>query len=526
MAWDEERSRDRIREFRARQPTVSITVEDFQSYFSERRPSISKALLENSAARTDPILNLPYNKAVNTVGVHVYASLLEFDNQLTDTLRETEASHERALQFLHVHYGACDRLIAAFGIQRVDFHGHRLHAVVLTPEGANHAKTRALKAVAFANAFLQLVVRQAELFGGRFRTGVAIGIDSGPAVAINSGRGSEPEPLFVGSPANHAARLARNSAHGIYLSARVKRELSAAPTTPFSDDDLPSNQISILNEEVRKLDIRDAVSGASLIERAREVSDVYFEGLRSIPSSASGPVSFTFHTHRVPLSTLRFDDHYPSNSVRMGMSSIFADLDGFTAYIDNAIRTGGIAEAVANLHTIRAEFAACLKNDFGGKKIRFVGDCLHAVTSKGSDDKETAIDAIVIAGALRSSFLVLQSELPNIRGLDLAIGLEFGPTPITRIGLRGESSVRCSASKATCNSENMQRDCDKNETKIGERLRGLIPFRVANAFGMDGKISGLDYQTALLITGSSSSAPTPSAAGPLRAHSGLRAHSF
>lgn len=78
--------------------------------------------------------------------------------------------------------------------------------------------------------------------------------------------------------------------------------------------------------------------------------------------------AFRFHHKEPPLKDIVFAEHPPSNAIRMPLASIFADIDGFTAYVDHAIQTGNVAEAVANLHVLRAEMAAVLREDFGGAK--------------------------------------------------------------------------------------------------------------------------------------------------------------
>src|SRR3954468_24366039 len=89
----------------------------------------------------------------------------------------------------------------------------------------------------------------------------------------------------------------------------------------------------------------------------------------------------------------------PSNSIRMPVVSTFADLSGFTAYVDRCIATGRVQEMTANLHVIRGELAPCARDDFGARKIRFIGDCLHGLIAEG-DRTETDKPASVEAGVL------------------------------------------------------------------------------------------------------------------------------
>ncbi|MDF1678932.1 adenylate/guanylate cyclase domain-containing protein [Ponticaulis sp.] len=511
MAWSEERSRARIRKFIEDNPISRMRVQQFGEYYQDRSRQIIEDSQKGLNPRRDPILELSYNQAITTDGVHIYANLIDFNDTLTENQRETEASHERALQFLHLHYRACDELIRAFGIQRVDFHGGRLHAVVLAPEGPHREVERVQTAIAFAQSFIDMVRSQSDLFQSRYRTDVCIGIDSGKAVAINSGRKPEQEPLFVGSPANHAAKLAATDIPGIVPSNRV-RQVAGILTAGRLMSAFDVTRLAKL-----ALDFVDA-SGIKTELRVSEAADAFLSEQRSLSRSGSRPPSFTFHKHTPPLKSIDYNLLSASNSIRMGMASLFADLDGFTAYVDEAVRTNRIAQAVHDLHVIRREFVWCTRDDFGAKKVRFIGDCLHAISSQGDDDRSTAEDAIQIAAAIRSSFYVLKESLPSIRSLGLAIGLESGPTPVSRIGFRGEGSVRCSSSKATCASEELQSACDDGDMRVGPRALSAASLRYSNIFDADGYRNDLHYDELMSIVGGSTSAHI--SAEPHRSHLG------
>jgi hypothetical protein len=121
--------------------------------------------------------------------------------------------------------------------------------------------------------------------------------------------------------------------------------------------------------------------------------------------------------------------------------------------------------------------------------------------------------------------------LPGIAGLGLAIGIDYGATPICRLGLRGEASVRAAASRATCVSEAEQRRCSGSETALGEDAYRASPANVREAFGTERVLQNFDVDTAELILGTMPSpyismgtqggsfrAHEPDAAPPMRAH--------
>lgn len=526
MAWNAQRSRERIAKFNSQFVASGVVVEDFATQYRAR---ILKEAGTFSDGRETQVKDLPYGRAVLTDGVHIYANLMDFNSAYAGQSSESEASQKRAMQFLHLHYGASDRLVSTFEIQRVDYHSARLHAVVLAPTDSEHE--RVLKAVAFANSFVEMVQRTNQMFGGRYSTQVRIGIDSGKTVAINSGRRNEPEPLFVGSPANKAAHLAQGNDAGIFLSERARLILSGGADNSQTIQKLNEQTLRFHDVEIKKL--RNS-SGTFLDESVRRAIDEYVDELRLKDTGADPtPAVFNFHEHEPPLKTIDFAQHPPSNAIRMPMVSLYADIDGYTAYVDQAIATNSIAQAVQNLHVIRGEFSAVLRDDFGGRKIRFIGDCIHGVLASGVannvDSAKTVKEAVKAAGALRSSFDLCKSLLPGIHSLGLAIGVEYGTSPMCRIGLRGDASVRCAASTAIIKSEELQTGCDGTQTAVGQKALDAGGINVRHVF-RNGVCSNLDYDSAVtLIEGMPApavvgSAPPMAVVAPMQAHSPLKAH--
>src|SRR3546814_4018954 len=98
-----------------------------------------------------------------------------------------------------------------------------------------------------------------------------------------------------------------------------------------------------------------------------------------------------------------------------------------------------MATAATGIHVIREELNAVLKEDCGGKRVRFIGDCIHGLMTKvqeedtAKDDAPGAVeDAAVCAAAMKSSFDLCLEAVPGLDDLDLAIGIEYGPVPLTR----------------------------------------------------------------------------------------------
>ncbi|WP_165420661.1 adenylate/guanylate cyclase domain-containing protein [Rhizobium ruizarguesonis] len=486
MAWDRIRSGDRIQKALQTVPTTAVGVEAFEARAQQFH---------------NPLLRLPQNMAVLVDGAHVYVQLTDYNGVLQDAKRETSARNRRALQFLHIHYSACDSIIRDFGAQRVDFHGSRLHAVVATPPGKANERLRVERAIEMAQAIARMVeVTGQRVHRGEFQTGTRIGIDTGIAIAVNSGRGSEPEPLFLGDPANYAAKLAAGSDPGIFLSDRARALVGLHVLGTF---DLQRSGVYNMRDVSYGLGRASPmiVSDARIQTLSNEIKNAAEASIRD--------VDFIFHQHTPPLRTIDYGLLSPSNSIHMPLVSVFADIDGFTKYVGYCIANGQVRQLVSNLHAIRYESAATLKHDFEGKKVRFIGDCLHGIVAEGTgnqvDDQRSVIGSLQLAAGLRSSFDLCKVMLPGIQQLGLAIGLEIGPTPVTRLGLRGDMSVRCVTSKTVSDSEDLQSECTGRETMVGQKALALLPADLRSQFDFNGKIRDLDVQTLQRLRGISGS---------------------
>ncbi|KMO36534.1 guanylate cyclase [Methylobacterium variabile] len=517
MAWDLNRSRTRIARFMSTVPQSAVDVRTFDQAYLSQRTRDTQARGKRLGLDEAPIFALPRDRAIVVDGVHVYAQLLDYHDQIQEQGHETEASHKRVLQFLHLHYSATDRVVEEFEAQRVDYHGPRLHAVLVTPTGDE--RQRVLRAVAFAVALKETIEAAGRNFGGaRLRTRVRIGIDTGRAVAVSSGRGADLEPLFLGSPANYAAKLAEGDRPGIYLSDRARTVLSE-PTLGWA------MERSVALAADRQYGFANAGYGQAQSgfdpapTQARVLAAV--RALQSdldLATLTSPEATFRFHRHEPPLKTIGFGELMPSRSIRMGLASVFADLSGFTAYVDACIQGGRVAEMTANLHVIRGELAACARDDFGARKVRFIGDCLHGLVAVGTrlatESTATVDAAVMLAGGLRSSFDLCRGMLPGLGTMGIAIGSEYGETPISRIGIRGDRSVRCASSKAVSSSEAIQSDLNGRQTALGPVALANASPAVRRLFGR-GPAEDLDHERAArLVWPERSAAPARVAALP------------
>lgn len=490
MSWNQDRSTRRIAQLLSTVPQAGIRVEDFATTYRNRK--IAEAQLRGTGLTSGAIDALPYDAVVVTDGVHVYANLLDYDRYLEELGRETEAGCATLLEFLHLHYAGMDRLIEAYGAQRVDHHGGRVHAVILEPVGEVAEAERIRVALSLAAAMRELVNEASAAHQRRFGTRIRVGVESGRALAINSGRKGEPEPLFIGDAANIAAKQADDDEPGVALGPRARTVLAAERPQHLS-------LTGMLLDEAAYLPTAASTNLLAAFGRRTKVDEAFAEFRAAELADAGRAARFSFFRHSLPLAGIDFAALSPARTARQELVALFADLSGFTAYVHRATQTAQVREVVSNLHVLRGEMAAVLR-DFGGRKIRFIGDCIQGGLAEGSQaathEMDTIREAVRCAGGLRSSFELCQQLLPGIGELGLTIGLEYGNTPITRLGIRGVRSVRCSSSKAVTLSERVQRSCQRNETALGHNALANAPSAIRRAFGAAGVISGLDYEAA------------------------------
>jgi class 3 adenylate cyclase len=436
--------------------------------------------------RDTELTSLPRNVAYRINGVHLYADILNVRDLLRVTEVEGETCHRRTLRFLNLHYRAVHRILQRVDAIFVDFHNQRLHSVVAKPYESE--RDRVNRAVALGQLIIEVLTQTGE-DADHPAARVRVGIDTGLALAVNNGRRGHREPLFLGEPANRAAKRASGgSAVGIYLTNKARKAIGLDETQNEDVTVVTSEQV-IACQKKAKLDVS-----------AAEIVKEWKDDLKTNPIGL-----FEFKSHTPPFSSLDIEELSVKNSRRQFAATIYADLDGFTAYVAKNVSSDAAAKHVVRaLHVLRSELDAVLHADFAGRKVRFIGDCVHGLAVEGTaqttDEKETISNMTLCAGAMRSSFNLALKKLlssgTDVSRLGLGIGFEYGPMNVTRLGIKGEL-VRCSVSRGVLAAEQEQSRCSGTETGIGPSAYGGGSDAVRSVFGAARKRSNLDYETAV-----------------------------
>ncbi len=436
--------------------------------------------------RDTDLANLPGNVAYRVDGVHLYADILNLSDMLHVTEVEGETCHRRTLRFLNLHYRAVYRILQRVDAIFVDFHNQRLHSVVSKPYDAEVERVH--KAIAMGQLIIEVLAQTGE-DADHPAAKVRIGIDTGKALAVNNGRHGHREPLFLGVPANHAAKRAGGGTiPGIYLTNEARTTIGLKKTDNEDTTPLTSAEIA-KSQEKAKLGVTD--------------DEIVKEWKDDLEKQQIGV--FEFSTHTPPFSTLDIETLSVKNSRRQDAATVYADIDGFTAYVSANIASDDSAKhVVRSLHVLRSELDAVLHSDFSGRKVRFIGDCVHGLMVEGTalttDEKETISNLTLCAGGMRSGFnlalIKLKDAGTDASSLGLAVGFEFGPMTVTRLGMKGEL-VRCSVSRGVLTAEREQSHCKGTETALGSIAYDKASDAVRSVFGIGRKRSGLTYDVAV-----------------------------
>ncbi len=463
--WNEGRARDHIES--KLKDVETVTVSDY--------------------TRDMSLENIPRNKAYKVNGVHLYADILNLDDMLNVTQVEGEICHKRTLRFLNLHFRAAHRAIRDCDAKRVDFHNQRLHALITKPYGDASEADRVHRGVALGQLLIDVLEQTGDDDEQIPNAKLRVGIDSGLALAVNNGRNGGREPLFLGDPANHAAKMsAAGTATGIFLTNPARKVIGLKEVDAPGKTALTKDEVKVSRDK------------AKLETTAEAIVKEWRKDLKANPIG-----SFDFSRPTPPLKDLDITALTPGNSRRFEGISIYADLDNFTRYVSDHIDDEP-ENVVKVLHVLRAELDRVLTTEFEGRRIRFIGDCVHGMmfdgTSKQTDDEESITNAVLCAGGMRSSFDlavdILGENDIDASSLGLQIGFEFGPMTITRLGMQGDR-VRCAVSRGVRRSENEQGRCSERETAIGQVAYDGGTKAVRDLFGKTRKVKDLDYNEAV-----------------------------
>ncbi|SFB59081.1 Adenylate cyclase, class 3 [Amycolatopsis marina] len=407
-------------------------------------------------------------KPRRVTGTHFYVDVTTFNRQLRANASD---EGEGMLRLLHIFAREVSKIVAKdFDGQKIHFQGPRLHALAYRP--TSDESLMATKAVLTCLAIRQMTAIFNDVLGlsetNTWR--VAAGLDHGRCIATRNGAGGDQELLFLGSAANHAAKLLKDS--GIRMTAEVydllPDDLKAEAERSDSDD---IYKITLTASKIEDLAGQYGWNWKSESTRARlEILAERFP---------QGTVSSTAVKERIDNASLAL-----SNTKSVSGASIFADVDGFTGYIDSLESIdNNLREAIRLFHVLRGVMRDSATQDFEALRIQYQGDRMQAFAYRPvSNDEAAALEAIRLATALMTvADEVIPTALPELPAHRLAVGLAWGQVLVSKIGEHGKTDV-ISLGGSTADAASIQQRLDGGQIGINRTIRDLLPAWLQEAF--------------------------------------------
>lgn len=452
MSWNYDRSLQRIK---------------------QHRDTIGEIEIEKLVREADLEQLLTETRCREIYGAHVYATISNFSHLASDTIY-AEDDYKRLIQGVHIYQREISRIVETkvFDGLRIHYQGPKLHAIFYRPiDNTSELVIRAFFLPLVIKDFVRSVFNPAFPYYDNFE--VAAGADIGDVIGTRNGQRSDRELLFLGGAANHAAKVMGTSG-----SLRLTKNIyDALPEElqdlcfEVNDDDYQIQALKTegLDELLEEYDV-DWNREASK-ERVKNDKDDF--PLKDIQYSSAN-------------SLIDLDSLSIKNNKRVLAASLFADVTGFTAYIDAAETDEDKKEALRVLHVIRKEMATVIRNDFEGVRVQFQGDRAQGLFHIPKDDDEAiSTEAIEAAIGLQSSMeFTIKEALPEASELQLAVGADLGITLASKLGTRAHRDRICLGEAVEAAAKNEER-CAGQQIGISKSVRDSLPDRLSDHFSYD-----------------------------------------
>lgn len=164
-------------------------------------------------------------------------------------------------------------------------------------------------------------------------------------------------------------------------------------------------------------------------------------------------------------------------------ASVFADISGFTAYVDAAETEEEKKEALRVFHAIRKEFATVVKKDYEGIRVQYQGDRVQALFHLPKDEEEGIVaEAVEAAVGLQASIEhTIKEVLPEAQDLKLAVGVDVDTTLASRLGTRGHRDRICVGMPVE-NAADLEERSEGGRIAITSRAYGALPENLSEHF--------------------------------------------
>jgi class 3 adenylate cyclase len=448
MGWQHDRSRKRIQNEADRLGEIEV----------------------KKLGREMELANLSVTRCREIFGAHLYIPVSNFPRLVcSDTFAADD--YKRLIRCVHCYQRELSRMVETdFGDVKVHFQGPKLHALCYRPidDATTIARHAALLGLAVGD-FVRNVFNP--FFDAYPDFEVAAGIDMGNVIATKNGTSGDRELLFLGGPANHAAKIVGEA--GVRLTGAVYEALPKDLQEHCTEieEGLYRIQLSYarMKEELADLGIgwtRELSAGRLKADKeSLPLREIAISGAETLidPSSLSA-----------------------RNNKKVVAVSLFGDVTGFTAHIDSCMSEADRKQAIRTFHLIRKEMRAVVKEDYPGVRIQYQGDRVQALFHLPADGATKICDkAVRAASALQSAMeTTLKACLPDADELHMATGVDFGTTLVSNLGQRGQRDTICLA-EAVEEAARIEEWLDGEETGISSAVRENLSEALQSLFTWD-----------------------------------------
>lgn len=452
MAWKYDTSKQRIEKYR--DSLGEITIEKL------KKEANLQTLLTPTNCR-------------EIYGAHTYVHVSNFA-KLASAEIDDEDEYKGFIRMVHIYQREVGHIIEdIFDGVRIHFQGAKVHTLFYRPiDDGGAIATKAVLLQATLKDFVKNVFNPT--FSDYDDFEIAGGSDLGNAIGTKNGKHGDRELLFLGAPANYAAKII--SSHGrLRLTDRVY-------------DELPDNLKEICNEVSGEDNLYQISVTQSKLDELLEEYEIDWDRDKSQERIDADLEKFKIEDidYSSAKTLIKIDDLGITNNKRVKAASIFGDVTGFTAYIDGATTVTKQKECLKNFHVIRNEMAKVVTEDFDGVRIQFQGDRVQAIFHLPEDNgADIATDAVDAAVALQSSMeKTLRACLTGISSLEMAVGVDMDTTLVTKLGEHAHRDRICLGEPVETAASKEER-CAGGEIGITSEVYGELPDRLKNHFSWD-----------------------------------------
>lgn len=452
MSWNKQRAMERV------------DAHDFDDY----------EVNVGNLSTTMDFANLSTKDVRRVSGVHIYVNIPNFHLAVQDAGND-KAKQKKLIRATSVLRRIQGDLLKDSGVNggdaigKIQIQGARMHALSFKPYGSE--EKRAVQSVVMAitmNTYLYQIFN--DVFSEIRNFQGSVGLSSGESLVANIGFSGDRERISLGTCANLAAKVL-----GLGNSITITEDIYTLLTESLQDHFAKNGTVAgVTTYKASGLcwdeqpDLVESLGVTWDEESWKEKTEEYRDGL------TLSDMDVTWAEVKIDVGILS-----EKNSRRTDAVVIFADLDGFTDYVQKAEDNDSVVSLVRELHMIRHEFHSVLKTDYPGVVLQHQGDRVFAILHEpfgddASDHKKRCQKAVDAAIGLQSSMdHVLKDKLTGRENLSVAIGVSVGTALVTMLGNKGKREVVCLGPEVST-AERLQLTSDGKEIRICETVYEAI----------------------------------------------------